>query len=1254
MANASIRIGASTSEYQTAMKNAVASMKQLSSQYSLTAANAKLYGTQSDALKGKITELTAKMEVQKTKIADCEVNHATLTKRLQEQTKKHDELKNSVEKARTAYEESARATGTDSEETKKLKSELEKVEKELKNSEQQLTKTNTQIKKQETATTQANAELANMQLELREVNAELARQKFDQYAEKAGKVSNAIGTVGKGMTKVTAAISGVATAAVTTGATFEQQMSKVKAISGATTEDTERLTEAAREWGKSTQYSATEAGQAFEYMALAGWSTNDMLNGIGGVLNLAAASAMDLGTASDIVTDYLTAFGLSAQDAGKFADEMAYAMSHSNTTTEDLGEAYKNCAATAASMGYSVEETTAVIMTMANAGVKGGEAGTALNAIMTRLATDTKDCATSLAEYGVQIYDSEGNMNSLSSILTGIRGVWNTLTDEQQANLAKTIAGTNQYSALQTIMSGLSDATIASGMSFNDYNKALQSCDGTASDMAETMQDNLQGQVTQLKSKLQDTAITLSNVLLPAAKEGVDKISNLVDRFASLTDGQQKVIIKTAGIVAMIGPALMIVSKLVDYSGKLATVFGKLAVHLATLGNSASGATGAASILRGAIAAITSPAMAVTLAIAGIAAVITTLWKKNEGFRDAILEIWNRIKSAFTEFGQHIADRLNALGFDFDNFTEVVKQIWEGFCNLLAPVIEGVFNYVAIVIETALNVITGVFDFFIALCTGDWKGCWEAVKEIVESIWNGIKDYISNILNTLKGVFDVFLGFFGTTWSEVWTSIRNFFEGIWEGIKNFFSNILNGIKDTVSNVFEGIGTKISDIWNGIKTTIETVCSGIKETVLSFLTALKMTFVDIFTEVKSVVQTVFDTIKNIITVAIMAIAEIFNAAYQILTLPFRFIWENCKDVILEVWTVIQTKIQEAIDAVAAVITAVWTAVKDFFVAVWTEISSVVSTAWQKISETVETITAKIQAIVTAVWTAVKDFFVAVWTEISSVVSTAWQKIRETIESVIARIQSVIIAVWTAVKDFFVTIWTAISTIVSNIINNIKDAITNVFYTVKTNITNIFNDIKTTITNVWTNISTTVSSAINNIKNAISSVFNEVKNTVSSVFDNIKNSISNAMNLAKETVSNAINAIKSKFNFTWSLPKLKLPHPKITGEFSLDPPSVPHFSIDWYKNGAIMNSPMIFGANGNTLLAGGEPETGGEAILPLRPFYVELNNILDKKLKSLDAATNVMIESYTYIDSDEVASRTYTKVDGKFVEDKRKGR
>ncbi len=298
-------------------------------------------------------------------------------------------------------------------------------------------------------------------------------------------------------------------AVISTGEQFTASMSEVGAISGASAEQLELLEQTAREYGATTKFSASESAQALKYMALAGWDTQQSIEALGSVLDLAAAGNMDLARASDIVTDYLTAFGLAAEDSAHFADVMAYAMANSNTNVEQLGEAYKNCAASAASMGYSVEEVTAVLMTMANAGVKGGEAGTTLNTIMTRLATDTKGCASALEEMGIKIFDENGNLKSLSEILQLVTSAFDGMNDKQQAALSKVIAGQNQYTGFQTILKGLSEKAKETGQSFGDYSKALEECDGTSKGMAKTMSDNLSGDIKTMQSAFEELALKI-------------------------------------------------------------------------------------------------------------------------------------------------------------------------------------------------------------------------------------------------------------------------------------------------------------------------------------------------------------------------------------------------------------------------------------------------------------------------------------------------------------------------------------------------------------------------------------------------------------------------------------------------------------------------------------------------------------------------------------------------------------------------
>ena len=1170
MAQASVKITAAMTEYQAAMKAAVASMKQLSSEYSLAAANAKLYGTQSDALRAKITELTQKMEVQKTKVKECEKQHETLTTRLKNQQTRHETLKQRVEDLSKAYEESKEATGEDSEETKKLEEQLKKAEKQLATTEKQIKNSETAIKNQEAAVTKANAELADMEVQLREVNAELARQKFDDYAEKAGKVGSAVEGAGQIMTRASVAIAGVATAAVKTTADFEAQMSRVQAISGATGEDLQALEDQAIQLGASTKFSASEAAQGMENLASAGFSTQEIMAAMPGMLDLAAASGEDLAASSDIAASTLRGFGLEAEQAGHVADVLAKNAADTNAAVADTGEAMKYVAPVAAAMGISFEECAAAIGIMSDAGIKGSQAGTSLRGALSRLAKPTDVMQQKMDELGLSFFDGEGKMLSLSDMTAMLQDKLSGLTQEERNNALVTIFGQESLSGMLALMQAGSGRV-------DELTESYLNCDGAAAEMADTMQNNLKGQIEELSGTVETIAITIGNILLPYIKEAVDKIQEWANKFLELDEGQQRTIIKIAAVVAAIGPLLLVVGKLITFSANVSSAIGTLASGFSKVGGMAGIATKAHTALSAAIGGIASPIGIAVLAIGTIAAAIGTLWNNNEEFRVSITETWNRIKQAFVDFGQGITDRLNALGFDFESFGEVVKTIWTEFCNVLAPIIEGAFSAVATVIETVLDVILGIIDLFGAAARRDWTDVWNAVKDILSAVLDGILGILQTAIDIITGVLDVFLGWFGTSWSEVWTSIKTFFEGIWNGIVTFFTNIWTTISTTVT-------TWVTNIWNTISS--------------------------IFTTCRDFVTNVFQTIQNVITVVIMAIAEFFNAAIQIITLPFQFIWQNCKDIVTAAWDAISSKIQTVLTAVNNVITTVWNAVSQFFTTIWNTIKNTVSTVWDAISTKIQTVLNTIKNVVTNAWNAVK-------------------------------------------------------TTITNAVNAAKTTVTNVFNSVKTTVTNIFNSIRSTASSVWNAIKnaistpinaakSTVSSVVNGIKSTVSSVFNSVKSTATSVWNSIKNAITTPINAARDAVKNAINKIKGFFNFSWSLPKLKLPHISISGKFSLSPPSVPHFSISWYKNGAIMDAPMIFGMNGNTLLAGGEPETGGEAILPLAPFYTRLNEMLDAKLEAIRNATNITVENHTYIDSEEISSRTVTKVDEKMTEEKRKGR
>ena len=355
---------------------------------------------------------------------------------------------------------------------------------------------------------------------------------FNEGVSKISKIATTgLGVaVGNAMTKVAGKVGEIGTAAIKVGMTFEAEMSKVSAISGATGDELLSLTDKAKEMGAKTKFSATESAQAMEYMAMAGWKTEDMLNGIEGIMNLAAASGENLATTSDIVTDALTAFGLSAQDSTHFADVLAAASSNANTNVSMMGETFKYVAPVAGALGFSVEDCGVAIGLMANSGIKAGQAGTSLRQMLSRLTKPTKEVQTAMNTLGLSLTDSVGNVKSLDTVMSDLRSGFSGLSKAEQTQIATSLAG-------QEAMSGLLAIVNASDEDFNKLKDSIYNADGAAAEMAATMQDNLAGQITILKSGLEGLGISIyESVEVPLknlASVGVKAISDLNEAYAS-------------------------------------------------------------------------------------------------------------------------------------------------------------------------------------------------------------------------------------------------------------------------------------------------------------------------------------------------------------------------------------------------------------------------------------------------------------------------------------------------------------------------------------------------------------------------------------------------------------------------------------------------------------------------------------------------------------------------------------------------
>lgn len=928
------------------------------------------------------------------------------------------------------------------------------------------------------------------------------------------------------------------------GQNFTSTMSEVSAISGATGEDFEKLEACAREYGATTVFSASNAAEALKYMSLAGWDADQSTSALGGVLNLAAASGMELGAASDMVTDYLSAFAMEAGDAAYFADLLSYAQSHSNTTAEALGEAYKNCAANLNAAGQDVETVTSLLEGMANQGYKGSEAGTAMAAIMRDITNGMKDGAIKIGETSVAVMDAQGNFRDLTDILTEVEAATNGMGDAERAVALSSTFTADSTKGLNLILNEGMD-------NIAGYEEELRGASGSAEEMANIMNDNLSGDVAAMNSAFEELGLKIYDALESKLRAGVQFITNGVIPAIEWLGGHiPEVTIAVSGLGAVIAAM-----NWGTISSKIAMVKGALVKLAAALGG------------------VSLPAIAIIAVITAVALAFTNLWKNNEEFRNKITAIWDGIKAKFDEFGQGIVERLNALGFEFEDITEVMKAVWDGFCEVLAPIFEGVFQQISNILNEALDILTGLFDIFAGIFTGDWDMVWQGVQEVFGAVWDFVVATFENWISTFTSLADTVLGWFGTDWETVWTNVKTFFSDTWNAISSFFSGILTGIK-----------TFFTDTWNAIVSFFSGILSGIYSSVTGTMTEIHDTFTNIWDSITGFLSGAWETIKNIVTVGIMAVKEIISAAFQIITLPFRFIWENCKDTVLSIWETIKSVIGEKIDAVKEKITTVTTAISNVASAAWNAISSTASSLWEGIKgtigskidaakEKVSTATSAITSVASSAWSSVSSTASSLWNTISSTVSSKISAASSAVSSATSTITSVASSAWSSVSSTASSQWESIRSTISSKLNSAKS---------------------------------TVSSLMSGITSTMSSGLSSALSTVSGKFSSIYSTISSKMSAARDAVGNAISALKSKFNFSWSLPHLKLPHVSISGSFSINPPSVPHFGISWYKDGGILTRPTIFGAAGNNLLAGGE--AGAEAVVPLATLWDKLETMI----------------------------------------------
>lgn len=577
-------------------------LKLAQSELKASSAQVGVFGTETDKLKVNSEGLSKQIELQRQKVDIYKDSIEKSTQKLQDSIKARDTLKTKLQEETSKYNEAVKVYGKESEEALKAKESVDKLTEEYKKKEKQVESTAKSINNYTTNMNKADAELAKMQGELSKTTNELnknnnsllqASEKLKVSSEHFKNVGEKASGAGDKILKLTAPLVGVGIAAAKVGMDFESQMSRVKAISGATGDEFEKLNNQAIELGASTAFSAKEAAEGMENLASAGFNTTEIMKAMPGMLDLAASSGEDLASSADIAASTLRGFGLEADKAGHVADVLAKNASATNAAVADTGEAMKYVAPVAKAMGLSLEEVTASIGLMANAGIKGSQAGTTLRGALSRLADPSKEAAGAMKQIGFNAFDSHGKLLSLEDIIGKLQKSTKGLTDKQKEQAISTIFG-------QEAMSGMLTLVSAGPQQLDELTKSLKNSDGAAKNMAQTMQDNAKSSVEQMMGSLETAGIKIEQAIAPTIRKAADTVGNLADKFAKLSPETQEATIKFVALSVGLGTVLKVGGGVVSSVGGIIGAIGKLSGAIGTATVATEGIGTAAGVAAGA------------------------------------------------------------------------------------------------------------------------------------------------------------------------------------------------------------------------------------------------------------------------------------------------------------------------------------------------------------------------------------------------------------------------------------------------------------------------------------------------------------------------------------------------------------------------------------------------------------------------------------------------------------------------------
>ena len=678
------------------------------------------------------------------------------------------------------------------------------------------------------------------------------------------KIGGSMKSAGKAMTiGLTLPLAALATAAVRTGAEFDDQMSTVAAVTGASADEMEMLSRAARDMGRDTRYSATEAAQAQENLARAGFTTSEIMNALGSTLNLATAGALSLDDASSIAAQTIRGFGLEASDAERVADTLAYTSAATNTTVGGLGETFKYVAPIAAALGIEMEEVAAAAGIMGDAGIEAGQAGNMLKRGLLNLSGPTKQQADLMNDLGMNMFDAEGNMKPLVEVIGELENGLEGMDAKQRTAALSTLFGAEAVSGWTALINE------GSG-SLQELQNEIEGADGFAQDFAETAEDNLAGSMRSLKSSWAELMITISDGVSGPLRGLVDMLADVINWLSSLDESTQQTIIMVAGLVAALGPLLFVFGALIQKIPAIVTGF---------------------KLMGAAIAALFSPIGLIIAALAAFVAMLIYLWNTNEEFRVAVIEIWNGIKegiqAAWEALSAYLEPAVQAIADFVMEIFGGLAEWWKENNEMFLQVAQNVWNLISTVIQTTMSVIMSIM-----------QTVWPYIRTLIELTWKVISNVIETTVGVILGVIQLFAAVLngdfegikaGLTqiWTSLWDGIKNHVSIVIEAIRSIISITMESIRETISSILESIRDTFQRIWDAIVTAVTVSMTKVVEAVTSGIQGAYDAVVSFFGKFKeagaNIMGNVADGIKGAVGKVTGAVKDVMSKARDLL--PF---------------------------------------------------------------------------------------------------------------------------------------------------------------------------------------------------------------------------------------------------------------------------------------------------------------------------------------------------------------------------------